>query len=60
MRIKVADFMEINPETNRGTKKRWTEYEADSEADARAQHKARIESGEIPPGVRDAGWAIVR
>lgn len=52
--------MEINPETNRGTKKRWTEYEADSEADARAQHKARIESGEIPPGVRDAGWAIVR
>ncbi|WP_030240691.1 MULTISPECIES: hypothetical protein [unclassified Streptomyces] len=60
MRIVIKDFMEINPKTNRGIKKRTNEYEAATEAEARAMHAARIEAGEIPAGARDGGWFIRR
>jgi hypothetical protein len=60
MRICITDYMEINPKTNRGIKARHTVYTAETEAEARAQHKARIEAGEIPAGKRDGGWNIER
>lgn len=60
MQIAIADYLEINPETNRGRRKRWTTYTAVDEADARRQHRERIDAGEIPAGERDGGWRIVR
>lgn len=60
MRIAIADYLEINPKTNRGRNKRWTEYEATTEAEARKMHQARIDSGELEPGVKDGGWCHVR
>lgn len=56
MKIEIADYLKINPKTNRGNQKRWTEYTATSEADARRQHAERIAAGEIAPGLRDGGW----
>lgn len=60
MRISIADYMKVNPKTNRGSQKRWTTYTAVNENDARRQHAEAVAAGKIPAGAREGGWTIER
>jgi hypothetical protein len=60
MNIGLIDYMAINPKTNRPIKKRVTVYTATTEAEAREQHNARIEAGEIEAPARTGGWYVKR